>query len=553
MKKFDTTDLFAPHSRHRSVVLWPLLALLVAAVPAFGQTTVWTDATGDWFAAGNWSAGVPDSSTTAQINNGGTAQIMSSGATASEVDLGVLAGDAGTLSIFDTGNLQDGGAMNIGQAGAGTLNITNGGSVSDASATVGASSGSIGVALIDGAGSTWSHDAGITVGGNAKGTGTITISGGGNMSSGGTGAGSTIGHNPTSSGTVNVTGAGSTWTNQASLTLSDAGGDAFLNVTSGGVVSNGDATLGAFSAHTFVTVDGTGSTWTISGDLSVGHLFGGVGTVSISQGGQVTNTNGFIADGSSSTGHVDVAGANSSWINSGNVFVGGNASGAVGTGDLHLVNNATVSAAAVTVWSTGLLTGKGFVEAAEVMNHGTLSSNLIMSISGDLTFDSTATMLSSVTPNTADIVMVTGTAALDGNLNVTLTGSPFIAGMQYTLLLANGGLNGTTFSNVSITAPAGVNAQVTYDTNDVFLVIKSGGTPTPTPTGTPSPTTTPSGTPSPTATPSGTPSPTATPSSTPRMTPTPRPALTPRPRPTPPPRPQSDVPYRQGIAEPSRS
>jgi T5SS/PEP-CTERM-associated repeat protein len=484
MKKFDATLLFIPRSRHRSVAFWALPALLIAFASAFGQTTVWTDATGDWFTAANWSAGVPDSSTAAQINNGGTAQIMSSGAAAS-------------------------------------------GTVSDSNAVVGAGSGSTGVALVDGAGSTWSHDGGITVGGNAKGTGTITISNGGSMSTGGTGVGSIIGHNPTSSGTVNVIGAGSTWTNQASLTLSDAGGDGVLNILSGGVVSNGDSALGAFSAHTFVTVDGTGSTWTINGDLSVGHLFGGVGTVSISQGGEVTSVNGFIADGSGSSGHVDLAGANSTWSNSGNVFVGGNASGAVGTADLHLLNNATVSAAAVTVWSSGLLTGRGFVEAAEVTNHGTLSPNLTMSISGNLTFDSTATMLSTVTPDTADNVMVKGTAALDGNLNVTLTGGPFVVGMQYTLLLANGGLNGTTFSNVSITAPAGVSAKVTYDTNDVFLVIESTGTPTPTPTGSPSPT----------ATPSGTPSPTATASSTPRMTPTPRPAPTSRPRPTPAPRP----------------
>src|SRR5213078_4641011 len=104
------------------------------------------------------------------------------------------------------------------------------------------------------------------------------------------------------------------------------------------------------------------------------------------------------------------------------------------TGDLHLSNNATVSAAAVTVWSTGLLAGKGFVEAGRVTKHGTLSPNLIMSISGDLTLDSTATMLSSVTPDIADIVMVKGTAVLAGNLNVTLTGGPFIVGMQYTLL-----------------------------------------------------------------------------------------------------------------------
>jgi T5SS/PEP-CTERM-associated repeat protein len=580
MKKFDTA--------HLSVARWALLAMLVTSVSAFGQTTVWTDAIGDWFTAANWSAGVPDSSTTAQINNGGTAQIMASGAAASLVELGVAATDTGTLAISGTGTLQDGGAINVGengtgtlsitagatassssfslgqnagstgtatvsdpfstwtnvadcfvgQTGNGTLNIINGGSVSDLDATVGADAGSTGTVLVDGVGSTWSHGGAITIGGNAGGTGTLTISNGGTMSTGGTGVGSTIGHDPTSSGTVNVSGAGSTWTNTASLALSDAGGDGTLNITAGGVVSNGDSVLGTFSGHVFVTVEGVGSTWTISGDLSVGDVFGGVGTVSISQRGQVTSNNGFIGDGASSNGNVSVAGANSAWSNSGNVYVGGNASGAVGTGELHVLNDATVGAAAVTVWSTGFLTGKGFVQAGTVTNHGLLSPNQTMSISGDLTFDSAATMLSTVTPDTADSVIVGGTAGLNGNLNATLTGGPFVVGMQYTLLLATGGLNGTTFANVSINAPSGVTAQVTYDTNDVLLTIESNGTPTPTPTASPTVSPTPTSTPSSTPTPTSTISPTPTPTSTPRQTPTPRIAPTPRPRPTPPPRPR---------------
>jgi len=391
--------------------------------------------------------------------------------------------------------------------------------------------------LVDGPGSTWSNDGAITIGENAKATGTLTISNGGTVSSGGTGAGSTIGHNPTSSGTVNVTGAGSTWINTASLAISDAGGIGALNITDGGVVSSGGSILGAFSGSATVTVDGMGSAWIISGDLSVGDAFGGVGTVTVTQGGQITSTNGFIGNGSSSTGSVTLAGANAAWTNSDNVYVGGNASGAVGTGDLHLFNNGTVGAAAITVWSTGLLAGKGFVKAAGVTNHGMLAPNEIISISGDLTFDSTATMSSTVTPNTADSIMVGGMAGLDGTLDVTLTGSPFIVGMQYTLLLATGGLNGTTFANVSITAPAGVTAQVTYDTNDVVLTIESSGTPTPTPTASPtvSPTVTP--TVSPTVTPTPTATATTTPRATPRQTPTPRFVPTPRPRPTPPPRP----------------
>ena len=255
--------------------------------------------------------------------------------------------------------------------------------------------------------------------------------------------------------------------------------------------------------------------------------------VTISQGGHVTSGNGFIADGSSSTGTVQVDGATSTWTNSDNVYVGGDASGAVGSGELHLANGGTVSAAILTVWSTGTVTGNGFVQTTNgVTNQGTLAPDQTISITGNLTFNSTANMLSTVTPQTANSVMVQGAATLNGHLSVTLTGGPFTQGTQYTLLQANGGLNGTTFSNVSITAPPGVAAQVTYDTNHVYLMIQSGGgSPTPTATGTPSATPTPTGTQTPTATPTVT----STPSPTARVTPTPRPRPTLAARPTPPP------------------
>ena len=124
-------------------------------------------------------------------------------------------------------------------------------------------------------------------------------------------------------------------------------------MTSGGAVSNGSCLLGIFSGSGTATVDGVGSTWTINGDVSVGDVFGGVGTVTISQGGHVTSANGLIADGSSSTGTVELDGVGSTWTSSGNVFIGGTESAAVGTGLLHLTNGGTASAAAVTVWQYG--------------------------------------------------------------------------------------------------------------------------------------------------------------------------------------------------------
>jgi T5SS/PEP-CTERM-associated repeat protein len=525
--------------------------------------TVWMDGIGDWFNPSNWSAGVPNASTIAQINNGGTAEITSGIAAASRVELGIAAGDVGTVSTSGSGSLQDEGAMYIGEQGTGTvsitagasvssyvfvlgqtpgsngtatvsgpgstwtnlnfcfvgsdgtgtLNITNAGTVIASDTGVGAGVGS-GIVVVDGAGSTWSHGGTIVIGGNAKGVGTVTISNGGTVFTGGVGGsfGSTIGYNSGSNGTVNVSGVGSTWTNMGPLAVS-AGGDGTLNIMDGGAVSNSYGVLGSSisGGSGTVAVDGLGSTWTNNAELFVGAP-DGVGMLVITGGSEVSDTNGFIAFGDEnnhSTGSVDIDGAASTWTNSGNLYIGGSESGAGGNGVLHVNDGGTVSAASVTVWDSGTLSGNGSVQATNGTTiEGTLAPEQTLSIAGNVTLSNTASTLSTVTPDDADNVVVGGTANLDGDLEVTLTGGPFTVGTQYTLLQANSGLNGSTFSDVSINSPPGINPEITYDTDHVYLVIEPGGTPTPTPT--------------------------VTPTVTPRPAPTPRSRPAPRPRPTPP-------------------
>jgi T5SS/PEP-CTERM-associated repeat protein len=521
--------------------------------------TVWIDGTGDWFNPSNWSAGVPDSSTIAQINNGGTAQITSGIAAASKVELGIAVGDVGTLSTSGSGSLQDEGTVYVGEQGTGalsitagtsvssftfvlgqtpgsngtatvsgpgstwtnlnfcfvgsdgtgTLNITNGGTVIASDTGVGAGVGS-GIVVVDGAGSTWSQGGTIVVGGNANGVGTVTISNGGTVFTDGVGGsfGSAIGYNTGSNGTVNVVGVGSSWINNGGLSLSDVGGNGTLHVTAGGSVSNSNGIVGSFGGTAEVTVEGTGSTWTNNGDLFVGNNFDGVGMVTISNGAQVTNSNGFLGFNSPSTGTVEIDGASSTWTNSSNLYVGGRESGAAGIGVVHIADVGSVSADSVTVWNPGTIGGNGLIQATNgVTIHGTLMPEQTLFVDGNLALSADASTLSTVTPDAADNVIVQGTATLDGHLQVAVTGGPFIVGTQYTLLQASGGLNGTTFSGVSITSPPGINSQVTYDATHVYLVIEPGGTPTPTPT--------------------------VTPTVTPRPAPTPRSRPAPHQRPTP--------------------
>jgi fibronectin-binding autotransporter adhesin len=74
-----------------------------AFVTSTSAQTAWTDGTGDWFNAGNWSAGVPTVATPqTTVSNGGTAQIAGAAA------------NAGTLLVINGGStvdLQAGGSL----------------------------------------------------------------------------------------------------------------------------------------------------------------------------------------------------------------------------------------------------------------------------------------------------------------------------------------------------------------------------------------------------------------------------------------------------------
>src|SRR5690242_19438021 len=94
-------------------ILFHGILFLIMTRPICGQT-VWTAQTGDWFEAANWSNGLPNSSTDAQINNGGTPQIATSGATANNLYLGFGALDSGNILISGAGSLQNANQLAVG-------------------------------------------------------------------------------------------------------------------------------------------------------------------------------------------------------------------------------------------------------------------------------------------------------------------------------------------------------------------------------------------------------------------------------------------------------
>jgi T5SS/PEP-CTERM-associated repeat protein len=114
-----------------------------------------------------------------------------------------------------------------------------------------------------------------------------------------------------------VTGAGATWSNRANVIVGWFGGNNQMLVSNGGrVVVGAGSTMGsrASAGGNLATVTGDGSAWSSGGGLTVGNLAAGNRLV-IEAGGQVDCTRGAIGLGSGSNNVALVTGAGSVWSN----------------------------------------------------------------------------------------------------------------------------------------------------------------------------------------------------------------------------------------------
>ncbi len=256
-------------------------------------------------------------------------------------------------------------------------------SLSGAAATIGDAVGSSGtvqvnVGTLNVTGSNFS-DTELIVGN--RGSGTLNLGIGGDLNVTGFNSRATLGNYATGVGTINVNGAGSTWTNHNELWIG-ANGTGTLNIQNGGSVVSSSAanftnTIGTFpGSHGTVTIDGAGSTWTNDNTLRIGNS--GDGTLMISNGGRLVNTNGFvateIASGLTSTGSVMVTGPGSNWSDSGRLYVSNG-----GNGSLAIQNGATMSSHTSSV---GINSGIGSVLVGGNGAAWTISGGLL-SIAGN--------------------------------------------------------------------------------------------------------------------------------------------------------------------------
>ncbi|MBN1396386.1 MAG: hypothetical protein JW959_15280 [Pirellulales bacterium] len=199
--------------------------------------------------------------------------------------IGYSAGSTGAMTI-DAAAVTGNGGVIVGNSGSGELNITNGGtlgtneigSYSGKLSAVGFNAGSVGVATIEGPGSSWTEYSSFYVGYN--GSGTLNILNGGHVYCD---TGAYIGYNADSTGTVTVNGSNSAWDVKALKVGENGKGD--LYVSNGGKVDiyNNLNIGGADESGSSVAVSGIDSAVTCTW-IGIGQY----GSLNVTDGGVLT-------------------------------------------------------------------------------------------------------------------------------------------------------------------------------------------------------------------------------------------------------------------------
>ncbi|MDF1794852.1 MAG: DUF4347 domain-containing protein [Thalassobaculaceae bacterium] len=372
-----------------------LNAATLTGLPVLLNT--WSGGTGDWNTAGNWIGGVPGGLDSANIDNGGTAQLTGAAPAIDYFYFGAGAGTSGTLQV----------------TGGGTLTANGGQSY------LGNSSGSTGTLLIDGAGSAVNTGAENLVVGNS-GVGILTVTDGGSIIVGGTLYTGLFG---SSTGTLNIGNGGAAGiVNATTIRTSSGTGTVNFNHTDAGYVLSSDGTSSGtavtIAGSTAVNQTGTGTTILIGTNTYTGGTTVTTGTLQVGNGGTAGSITGNVTNNAtlafdradaltfsgvvSGTGTVTKAGAGTLTLSGTNTYTGGTTVNAgtlqVGDGGTagsitgNVTNNATLAfdrADALTF--SGVVSGTGTVTKAGA---GTLTLSGTNTYTGDTTISAGTLKLS---------------------------------------------------------------------------------------------------------------------------------------------------------------
>jgi T5SS/PEP-CTERM-associated repeat protein len=413
------------------------------------------------------------------------------------VFVGDIAGSTGTLTVTGAGtvlNLQGGGSnrLGVGNFGNGTLNITSGGVVNTQRLFTPREPGATSTITIDGVGSILHITTQLAVA--SIGAGNMTIQNGGQLNLD-AGIGFTMGINAAGSGTLTVTGAGSAINAQAGFTIgavaSGSTSTLALVVQNGGTYTGGNSIFAAPNPGPTanISVTGTGSTLTttgflvLSGTAAAGAAtpgtVGGTSSLTVGSGGAITatttgtnlsiyaggtvniNTGGTlsvtsIADGvAGSTGQVNIASGtvlnitDGNYLDSTSTSVGATFTGIIagaggvtkgGTGNQTLAGANTYSGGTTINGGTLTITNAGALGTGSV----TVASGATLTGTGTIAIPAGATLKGTGTIGTAVSVAGTlhpgaspGILTAGGNVTFAATGSFAVD------------LNGTTAGNAA--------------------------------------------------------------------------------------------------------
>ena len=348
----------------------------------------------------------------------------------------VIKSDLGTLVLTGTNSFA--GETNV---RGGELRLANGGALGNAEGVIGRENGEQGIVTVvgtDGSGnaSTWTNTGNLRVG--RLGTGTLNILDGGVVTVADV---AYIGDDVSGRGIVTVSGQdasgnASTWTGASDIVIGEFG-NGTLTITDGGQVSNQSGWIGSNAgSQGIVNVSGLGangvaSTWTNNDDVLVGY--NGNGTLNITDGGKVVSVGGQIGGDSDGVGQVLVTGAGSLWENSGRINVG-----LFGAGTLRIENGATVTSNDGVVGASGH--GDAVVSGVGTSWVNTQQLNVGSFGSGTLRIENGAHVTSNqgyIGANSTGSVVVTGAGS-----NWLVTDFSMTVGNEGTgsLAIENGGL-----------------------------------------------------------------------------------------------------------------
>ena len=282
-----------------------------------------------------------------------------------------------------------------------------------------------------------------------SGKGALSITNGGLLTSVGTGR---IGQTTTGQGSVIIDGVGSKWSNNGDLSIGGSGAGSIAISNLGTLENSGNANIGSSNgSEGTVTIVGGGSSWINSGNLSVGGY--GTGLLSISGGGAFQGAEVIVGNGSDSSGTAVVSGAGSSLQANGNIYVGDS-----GAGSLTIRNGGSVSSDNLQLGTT--VTGQGTLLVDGV------NSSLILHPTGSLTAGFRGA---------ADITVSGGGALSAGGIDLatdTSASANILVTGQGSKLEANGSVNIGVGGTGTLTVANGA----TVSASNINIANASGGT-----------------------------------------------------------------------------